>query len=159
MLIRPLSVVTGFLDNLNQSLQTIKPGARLTNSQKAGLALIMMGIIVTGVLNWAAFGRRSLGKVKPSRLRWVFYSAKIAWELLLQASVKHILDTYQLSAGTLVIDDTGKKRTKRTSKIPRAHKVKDKATGGYYNGQELVFLVLVTDSVTLPVSFRFYQTE
>jgi|GEM_PF-6627372 len=48
------------------------------------------------MLNWAAFGRRSLGKAKPSQLRWMFYNAKIAWELLLQASIKHILATATL---------------------------------------------------------------
>lgn len=54
---------------------------------------------------------------------------------------------------------TGKKRTKRTSKISGAHKIKDKATGGYVNGQELVFMVLVTDIVTFPMGFRFYEPD
>ncbi len=119
----------------------------------------MTGIIVTGALNWAAFGRSSLGSAKPSQLRWVFYRAKIAWELLLQASVSQILTTYQIKSGTLVVDDTGKKRAKKTSRIPGTHKIKDKATGGYYNGQELVFMVLVTDTATIPVGFRFYQPD
>ncbi len=159
VLVRPLSLITQFLNALDQSLQTIKSGARLTHCQKAGLALIMSGIIATGMLNWAAFGRRSLGKAKPSQLRWMFYNAKIAWELLLQASIKHVLATHGITFGTLVIDDSGKKRTKKTTRIPGAHKVKDKATGGYYNGQEVVFLVLVTDTVTIPVCFRFYQPD
>lgn len=109
VLVRPLSLITQFLDAFDQSLQTIKSGARLTHCQKAGLALIMSGIIATGMLNWAVFGRRSLGKAKPSQLRWMFYNAKIAWELLLQASIKHVLAAYGITFGTLVIDDTGKK--------------------------------------------------
>ncbi len=156
MLVRPLSLVSTFIDALNQSLQSIKPSARLTAKQKAGLTLILVGIIVTDTLNWAAFGRRSLGTAKPSQLRWLFYNAKIAWHSLLQASVKQVLVTYQIDHGSLVIDDSGKKRAKKTTKIHGAHKVKDKATGGYYNGQELVFLVLVTEKVTIPVDFRFY---
>ena len=127
MLVRPLTLVTDFIGSLDQSLVTIKPTARLTARQKAGLVLIMVGIIVTEALNWAAFERRSAGKVKPSQLRWIFYNAKISWHLLLQASVRQILATYKITTGTLVIDDTGKKRTKRTSLIPGAHKVKDKA--------------------------------
>ena len=109
VLVRPLSLIAQFLDALDQSLQTIKSGARLTHYQKAGLALIMSGIIVTGMLNWAAFGRRSLGKAKPSQLRWMFYNAKIAWELLLQASIKHVLATYGITSGTYVRDKTSSK--------------------------------------------------
>lgn len=100
VLVRPLSLVTQFLDALDQSLQTIKSGARLTHCQKASLALIMTGIIVTEMLNWAAFGRRSLGKAKPSQLLWMLCNAKIAWKLLLQASIKHILATYGITSGT-----------------------------------------------------------
>ena len=36
------------------------------------------------------------------------------------------------------------------------HKVKDKKTGGWFKGQEFVFLILVTNTVTIPVGFRFY---
>jgi hypothetical protein len=39
--------------------------------------------------------------------------------------------------------------------VHRAHKVYDKKTGGYFNGQALVFLVLVTPQITVPVGFRF----
>ncbi|AMO57154.1 IS701 family transposase [Endozoicomonas montiporae CL-33] len=115
-----------------------------------------MGIVVTKTINWAAFERRSLGRFKATRLCWMFYQAEIAWQSLLQASVRNILLRYGIQSGTLAIDDTGKKRTKRTSKIDGAHKIKDKSTGGYFNGQELVFMVLVTEVATFPVGFRFY---
>jgi len=59
----------------------------------------------------------------------------------------------------LAIDDTDKKRAKTTTKIAGAHKVKDKGTGGYFRGQELVFMVLVTDVATFPVGFRFYTPD
>ena len=54
--------------------------------------------------------------------------------------------------------------TIRTSAAPRrrrspAHKVKDKKSGGYFNGQELVFLLLVTETVTVPIDFRFYAPD
>ena len=61
--------------------------------------------------------------------------------------------------GVLVIDDTDKQRSKKTTKIAGAHKVKDKKTGGYFNGQELIFMVLVTDWVTFPVGFRWYRPD
>ncbi|TMO21337.1 transposase [Pseudoalteromonas sp. S4492] len=120
---------------------------------------MIAGIIVTETLCWAAFERRSLGKFKPTRLCWVFYSAKIAWHSLLQASVRNILNHYNINSGVLDFDDSGKKRSKRTTRITGAHKVKDKATGGYFNGQQLVFMVLVTDVVTIPVGFRFFEPD
>ena len=159
MLVRPVSLITDFINGLNRSLESIKASTKLTTRQKTGLTLIIAGIIATETLNWAAFGRRSMGAAQPSQLRWIFYNAKIKWHLLLQASVKQILSSYGVNSGVLVADDTGKKRTKRTSRIPGAHKIKDKATGGYYNGQELVFMVLVTDTVTFPVDFRFYTPD
>jgi len=159
MLIHPLSVVTTFINELDTSLQSQKPSARLSVIQKTWLGTILMGIVVTGMLNWAAFERRSLGAFSQSRLRWMFGWAKIPWDLLLFASVRHILQTYDITHGTLVADDTDKRRSKKTSRIPNAHKVKDKKTGGYFNGQELIFLVLVTEKVTFPVGFCFYTPD
>ena len=159
VLIRPLTVVTEFLDALNDSLATIKPSARLTATQKTVLATMIVGILMTDVLNWVAFERRSLGTFKATRLCWIFYHAKIAWEFLLQASIRHIVRHYGIKSGVLDFDDTGKKRSKRTSCIAGTHKTKDKTTGGYFNGQELVFMVLVTDTVTFPVGFRFFVPD
>ena len=159
VLIRPLSVVTVFLDALSDSLKTITPSAQLSAIQKITLTTLIMGIIVTETLNWAAFERRSLGKFKSTSLCWMFYSAKIKWHHMLQASVRNILAHYGLTEGTLCIDDTGKRRSKRTNRIDGAHKIKDKATGGYVNGQELIFMVLVTDVATFPVGFRFYVPD
>ncbi|MDP3705358.1 MAG: hypothetical protein Q8R24_05555, partial [Legionellaceae bacterium] len=57
---------------------------------------------------WAAFARRSLGVFNESQLRWMFRYAKIAWDLLLQASVAHLISHY----GIL---DFGQKDMKRAS--------------------------------------------
>jgi hypothetical protein len=61
-----------------------------------------------------------------------------------------------VKAGVLVLDDSDKVRSRNTSKIAGVHKVKDKKTGGWFNGQEFIFLILVTEVVTLPVGFVFY---
>lgn len=123
------------------------------------MTTILMGILVTGTLNWAAFERRSLNAFKQSRLRWMFYHAKIAWPRLLQCSVRCVLKHYGITRGVLAIDDTDKRRAKKTTCIANAHKVKDKGTGGYFRGQQLVFMVLVTEKVTFPVGFRWYRPD
>jgi hypothetical protein len=104
---------------------------KLTKSQRVWLTIVLMGIIVTGSFNWAAFERRSLGEHKESGLRWVFCHAKIMWARLLQASIVNILSHYEINKGVLVLDDSDKMRSRNTSKIAGVHKVKDKKTGGY----------------------------
>jgi hypothetical protein len=84
---------------------------------------------------------------------------KISWQKLLQASIKNIIKHYGITHGTIAFDDSDKKRCKKTTCIDGAHKVKDKATGGYFNGQELVFMILVTDLVTFPIGFQFYVPD
>ena len=77
MLIHALPVVTRYIESLNLSLKS-EPGAwTLTRCQQVWLRTVLMGILVTGTLNWAAFERRSLNAYKQSRLRWMFYHAKI----------------------------------------------------------------------------------
>lgn len=159
MLIRPLPVVSQLLDALNDSLRTITPSAQLTRTQKVILTTLIMGVMVTQTLNWAAFERRSLGQFKSTQLCWIFYHAKISWQRLLQASVLTILTHYGITQGTLTLDDSDKKRSKRTTRIEGAHKIKDKPSGGYVNGQALIFMVLVTPIATFPVGFRFYVPD
>ena len=158
MLIRPLSFVVDYVTGLNASLNQIT-ATPLTKSQRGWLVTVLIGLIVAGSFNWAAFARRSLGAFKESRLRWVFRHANIAWAHLLQASVAQVLSHYAVTAGVLVLDDSDKVRSRNTSKIAGVHKVKDKKTGGWFNGQEFIFLILVTGLVTIPVGFRFYTPD
>lgn len=159
MLIAPISTVNDFVDGINRVLNSYKPSAKLTLIQLAWLRTVIIGIIVTEKFCWAVFERRSLGNSKANALRWMFYRAKISWHLLLQASVCHIIKSYSVDAGVLAIDDSDKKRSKITSRIPNAHKIKDKTTGGYMNGQEMLFMVLITDCVTIPIDFCFYTPD
>ena len=159
MFIRSLPIVIQFIDALNDSLSLIKPSHKLTRIQKIVIGAMITGIIMTEALNWAAFERRSLGVFKPTTLCWMFYKAKLAWQHMLQASITNIIEHYQLKSGHLDIDDTHKHRAKKTTCIAGAHKIKDKPTGGYINGQELIFMVLVTSTVTFPVGFRFYVPD
>ena len=158
MLIRPLRFVVNYISALSASLDSIS-SQKLSQSQQTWFVTILMGLITSGCFNWAAFERKSLGAFKESRLRWVFQSAKIAWGSLLQASTRVVFSHYNLQKGVLVLDDSDKARSRNTSKIAGVHKVKDKKTGGWFNGQEFIFLILVTDTLTIPVGFRFYNPD
>jgi len=158
VLIRPLKFVVDYISALSGSLDSIS-SQKLSQSQQTWFVTILMGIITSGCFNWASFERKSLSAFKESRLRWVFQNAKIAWGSLLQASSRVVFSHYKLQKGVLVLDDSDKARSRNTSKIAGVHKVKDKKTGGWFNGQEFIFLILVTDTLTIPVGFRFYNPD
>ena len=114
-----------------------------------------MGVLLTNTVSWANFERCGLRAYRLSALSWMFRRSKILWDVLWDASIRVILTRYGLREGVLVIDDTDHRRAKRTQRIYRAHKIYDKKTGGYFNGQSLVFLLLVTPTLTVPVGFCF----
>ena len=137
-----LPFIKGYIDALNESINKIKFGASLSHLQCVWLRFVLLGLIVTNSLCWERFERFGLGKYQAPALCWMFRRAKIAWEILLQASVIHVLSSYNIKVGTLVIDDSDRARSKNVTHIGMVHKIKDKKTGGYFLGQNIVFLVL-----------------
>ncbi|MDA8223226.1 MAG: transposase [Desulfitobacterium hafniense] len=158
MLINTVNCISDYVTALNSSLKQISTRS-LTKIQSNWLVFMLIGLMVTGCFSWAGFMRGSLGKFDESRLRWMFHYAKIAWNYLLQASVTCIIAHYGVTRGVLVLDDSDKVRSRNTSKIPGVHKIIDKKTKGWFKGQEFVFLLLVTDILTIPIGFRFYVPD
>jgi len=158
-IVKPLPFVTTFIDALNEAIEESKPGWGLSRIQKAWLSFCILAVLVTNSVCWAKFERASLGRYPLAALSWVFRHSKIPWNLLLEMSVRVILRRYGITQGCLVVDDTDKKRSKVTRKIAYVHKLKDKASGGFIQGQCIVFLVLVTPKITFPVGFAFYMPD
>jgi len=151
-----LPFVKEFIRLLNEALQEHDPNAKLTRKQQFFLTFCIMGILVTNTVSWAGFGRASLGAMAPAALSWMFRHAPIPWQWLLHMGVRVILRKFGIREGVLVTDDTDKKRAKVTTQISHTYKVYDKKTDGYFNGQTIVFLLLVTPKITIPVGFAFY---
>jgi hypothetical protein len=89
----------------------------------------------------------------------MFRKSKMPWECLLQMSVRVMLGKYGITHGSLVIDDSDKKRCTVTTRIFKAHQLTDKVSGGYINGQSIVLLLLVTPLITFPVGFALYMPD
>lgn len=153
---KPLPFITGFIDGINDVINAYSPGCGLSSIQKYWLSFCIMAIFITNSVCWAKFERAGLGQYSLASLSWMFRSSKIPWESLLAASVIFILGRYGIEAGSIVIDDSDKKRSKNTKKISLVHKLKDKTTSGFAMGQCIVFLILVTPKITIPVGFSFY---
>lgn len=159
IVVKPLPFVTMFIDTLNEAIEEYQPGWRLSGIQKAWLSFCILAILVTNSVCWAKFERASLGRYSLSALSWMFCCSKIPWERVLHMSVQVILRRYGITKGVLDIDDTDKQRSKLTRKIAYVHKLKDKKSGGFIQGQSIVFLVLVTPKITFPVGFAFYMPD
>ena len=91
---KPVSFIKEFIDSLDEALKELNPNAKLTATQKTWLGFCLMGLLMLNAVNWAKFERAGLGSYKSSALSWMLHHAKIAWELLLRASVMVILRQY-----------------------------------------------------------------
>jgi hypothetical protein len=150
----PLPFIERYVEDLDGALRRHAPGRGLTRGQRRWLKFCLRGLLLTNTVCWSAFERAGLGGYRFSALSWMFRRTNVVWEGLWQVSVRVVLEQYGIHEGVLSGDDSDQRRAKRTRRIHRAHTVDDKKTGGDFNGQERVFLVLITPTVTLPVGFR-----
>jgi len=156
---KPLMFIESYIESVDLAIKAHRPECGLTRTQKYWLSICIMAILVTNSVCWAKFQRACIGKYSVAALSWMFRKSMIPWDLLLQASINVIIQRYGITEGTLGIDDTDKKRSKSTKRIAHVHKIKDKPSGGYIMGQSLVFLVLITPKITVPVGFAFHMPD
>lgn len=154
-----LPFVKEYVSRLSDALERYRPNSGLSSIQKGWLCFCIMGILVTNSVCWAKFERASLKGYSLAAISWVFRKSRIPWELLVYMSVKTVLLRFNITEGVLVTDDSDRNRSKSTRRIYRTHKIKDKTSGGFVNGQNMVFLLLVTSIVTIPVGFGFYMPD
>ena len=158
MLIRkPAPFVCAFVEAVDDAIREHPPRHAMSDTQRAWLAFCVTAVLVTNSMCWARFERASLGTYALAALAWMFRHSKLPWDKLLGASVQVILRHHGITSGTLVIDDTDNPRSKSAKALAHLYKLRDKESGGYLWGQSLVFLVLVTPTISIPVGFVFYQ--
>lgn len=154
----PLPFIKNYVEALDKGLKK-HTGKGLSLGQKLWLGFCLMGILVTNSVCWSRFERASFGLYRFSALSWMLRHTRLSWAKLLPVSVELILASHGITEGILVGDDSDRGRTKGVTRIHKAHKLKDKPTGGYRMGQSLVMLLLVTPVLTIPVGFAFYQPD
>jgi hypothetical protein len=133
-----LPFIEDFIKELDKGLKVHKPELGLSRIQRGWLGFCLMGIILTNSVCWARFERGSLGKYKVGALSWMFRKAKLPWARLLQIGVGIVLRQHGIAEGVMVTDDSDHQRSKKTKRLFKAHKIKDKGSGGYINGQTIV---------------------
>src|SRR5207253_6853979 len=154
---KPAPFVRTFVDAVDDAIRAHHPSHAMSATQRTWLAFCVTAVRVTNSICWARFERASLGTYALAALSWMFRHSKMPWDPLLVASVRVILRHHGITWGTLVIDDTDNPRSKSAKALAYLYKLRDNESGGYLWGQSLVFLVLVTPKISIPVGFVFYQ--
>ena len=156
---KPAPFVRTFIDAVDQAIRQDHPDSGMSAIQCSWLAFCVTATLVTHSICWARFERASLGTYSMAALSWMFRHSTIPWDRLLVASVRVILRHHGLTSGSLVIDDTDNSRSKAAKTLAYLYKLRDKESGGYLWGQSLVFLLLVTPKISMPVGFVCYQPD
>ncbi|MGH8063823.1 MAG: IS701 family transposase [Candidatus Entotheonellia bacterium] len=154
---QPAPCVSAVVDAVDQAIREQSPHHGMSAMPRAWLACCVTAVLVTNSIGWARVARASLGTYSLAALSWMFRHRKIPWDALLVASVHVILRDDGLTCGSLVIDDSDNKRSKSAKTLAHLDKLRDQESGGSVWGQSLVFLLVVTPDITLPVGFSFYQ--
>jgi DDE superfamily endonuclease len=154
---KPASFVSAFIDAVDDAIRAHQPHHGMSAMPRAWLAFCVTAVVVTNSMCWARFARASLGPYSLAALSWLFRHSKIPWDDLLVASVRVILHHHGITSGSLRIDDTDTPRSKAAHTLAHLYKLRDKESGGYLWGQSLVFLVLVTPTISIPKPQRLPQ--
>ncbi len=154
-----LPFIKEYIALVSSSLRSVDSSYRLTRIQENWLSFCLTGILLTNTICWTKYERASFGSKKLAGLSWMFRKSKINWDLLFQHSVSFMLSKYGICSGSLEIDDTERERSKNARKLYKLGKQKDKKSGGYFMGQSIVILLLVSEKVSIPVGFKFYQKD
>jgi len=155
---KPFPFLIDYVNQLSDAMENTQIKTGMTCARKNWLAFCLTAILVTSSICWRKFSRVSFGSFTEALLSWHFRSP-MTWELLLSTSVNLVLKNFAITEGLLLIDDTGKKRSKVTKRLPYIHHFKSKEGTGTIRGQEVIFLVLVTAKFTIPVGYEFYQPD
>ena len=154
---KPAPFVRAFVDAVDDAIRAHHPSHAMSATQRAWLAFCVTAVLVTNAMCWARFERASLGTSSLAALSWMFRHSKMPWDTLLVASVRVLLRHHGITSGNRVLDDTDHPRSKSAKALAYLYKLRAKESGGYLWGQSLVFLVLVTPQISLPVGFVFSQ--
>jgi len=154
---KPAPFVSAFVDAVDEAMRAQNPRDGMSTMPRAWLAFCVTAVLITNAMGWARFARASLGTSALAALSWRFRHRKSPWELLLVARVRVILRQYGMTSGRLGLDDTDNQRAKSAKTLAHLDKRRDQERGGSLWGQRLVFLVLVTPTISLPVGVVFSQ--
>jgi hypothetical protein len=154
---KPAPFVSAFVEAVDDAIRAHHPRHAMSATQRAWLACCVTAVLRTNSMCWARFARASLGTSSLAAWSWMLRHRKMPWDPLLVASVRVIVRHHGLTSGNLGIDDTDNPRSQSATARAHLSQRRDKERGGSLWGQSLVFRVLVTPQISIPVGFVFSQ--
>lgn len=152
MLELPLKSIAEYL-----SLVAERGGVCLSKSQKLFLGRILTGMILLGSFKVVGIASLFIMQITPASIYAMFRRLNIQYEKMFYGALKVIIDLFKIRMITIIIDDTERERSKGCKILPFVRKAICKATGGWIQAQNLVFITLVTEQVTIPIWFCFQR--
>ena len=114
---KALGCVTEYVERLSTEQEQKQKNSGLSCGQKAWLEFTLMCLIVTESVCWRKYVRVGLGRYSEALLSH-YFRCDMNWAVLVSTSIRIVLDSFGTYEGVLVIDDSGKKRSKVTTRIP-----------------------------------------
>ena len=156
-LVEPIQFIKTYVTLLSESLS--EHGHKLTKIQQTNMAIILSVIMIYNRICWKDIETATMGQNTAKSTWWFIYKSGVPFDKLFLASTQMLLKLYGITEGILGVDETDNPRSKKTPFIHKTHKYFEKKSGGYKNGQEIVILVLITSTITIPVGFAFYEPD
>ena len=88
-----LPFIRNYVLALNEAIKQQSPENELSRAQRSWLSFVILGLLITNTLCWAKFERFSMGGYTTAAVCWMFKKAKVAWDLLLFASVTKLIES------------------------------------------------------------------
>jgi len=152
MLEKPLNSVTRFV-----SLIAEQESIKLTKKQALFLSMLLTGMVLQGSFKVTRIATLFMLKFSAAAMYGMFRRARIPFDRLFWGCLKLIIQLFNVRKLVIAIDDTERERSKGCRILPFVRKAICKSTGGWVQAQNLVFLALVTDRVTIPIWFSFHR--
>jgi hypothetical protein len=147
----PAPFVRAFVAAVDEAMRAHQPSGGRSAMPRTWRAFCGTAVWVTHAMCGARFERASLGTYALAALSWMCRHSTIPWDQLLVASVRVMLRHHGSTSGRLGIDDTDNPRSTSAKALAHLSTRRDQDRGGSLWGQSLVFRVLVTPPISLPV--------
>ena len=152
MLEQPLKSVESYVGTIAEHGEVT-----LTSKQAKLVARLLSGILLLGAFKVSRIAALFLMEISPPAIYAMLRRSAIPFDKLFWGSLKLVIGLFGVRTVTIAIDDTERERSKGCRALPFVRKAVCKLTGGWIQVQNLLFFVLVTDKVTIPIWFSFHR--
>ena len=152
MLEKPLKTVTDYVTKISESA-----GLALTAKQSLLVSMLLSSVLLQGTFSVTGVAALFLMRLSPAAIYAMLRRSKIPFDRLFWGAIKLLFELFDIKDIVITIDDTERERSKQCRVLPFVRKAICKATGGWVQAQNIVFFVLVTDRVTIPIWFHFHR--